>query len=238
MPEFEARRIAHAGGGIDGNVYTNSYEALDFNLERGFAFFEIDFSFTTDRKLVCIHDWRDSYKRAFGLEQAEKPDLATFEFLVDNRSKYRKCTLGGLAEWLELNPSATLVTDVKEHNLKALRLISEEVSDFSTRVIPQVYFPENFGAVKDIGYRSIIWTLYRFHGTDDDVLGWVEKFEGPFAVTMSMAKAQTALPERLSELGIPTYVHTVNRQGVARRFREKYKVTEIYTDFLHPERLE
>jgi arylsulfatase A-like enzyme len=49
--------VAHAGGGIKGRSYTNSLEALDENYRRGFRFFELDFNWTSDNQLVCIHDW-------------------------------------------------------------------------------------------------------------------------------------------------------------------------------------
>ena len=53
---FEPLRVAHAGGGIDGETYTNSYEALDRAVNDGFRYLELDLSFTSDDQLVCIHD--------------------------------------------------------------------------------------------------------------------------------------------------------------------------------------
>ena len=233
--EFEALRVAHAGGGIHGETYTNSYDALDLNLGKGFTYFEIDFSFTRDGELVCIHDWDGSYKRSFGLEPAERPDLATFETLLRTHSKYKKCTLSGLSKWMRENPAARLVTDVKRSQVKALAMISEKIPDSGERVIPQIYQPEEFDRVKEIGFRSIIWTLYLYGGTDKDVLAWTERFKKPFAIAMSKGKAATSLPRELAKKGIPTYVHTVNEAGEVKKFRDQYGVTEIYTDFLAPE---
>ncbi len=62
------KRIAHAGGGINGITYTNSYEALDLNYGLGFRYFEIDFTYTTDQKLICLHDWKKAFKTVFGKE--------------------------------------------------------------------------------------------------------------------------------------------------------------------------
>ena len=58
-------RIAHAGGQVNGATYTNSLEALEENYQAGFRAFEIDFSFTSDRQLVCLHDWEESFTRSF-----------------------------------------------------------------------------------------------------------------------------------------------------------------------------
>ena len=38
------KRVAHAGGSFQGNTNTNSLEALNYNYDNGFEYFEIDFS--------------------------------------------------------------------------------------------------------------------------------------------------------------------------------------------------
>ena len=48
-------RIAHAGGQYQGQIYTNSINVLNENKDK-FQLFEIDFHFTFDKKLVCIHN--------------------------------------------------------------------------------------------------------------------------------------------------------------------------------------
>ena len=58
--------IAHAGGGIKGQNYSNSIEALDLNYAKGFRYFEIDFSWSSDRQLVCLHDWHKRFTKVFG----------------------------------------------------------------------------------------------------------------------------------------------------------------------------
>lgn len=49
-------RIAHAWWTFNWYNYTNSLDALEYN-KYFFDLFEIDFSWTNDEKLVCIHDW-------------------------------------------------------------------------------------------------------------------------------------------------------------------------------------
>jgi hypothetical protein len=231
---FIPRRVAHAGGGINGETYTNSYEALDLNKSKGFLYFEIDFSFTKDDKLACIHDWNISFKKAFGFEISEKPTLAELTNIAKNKSKYELCTLDGLAEWMRNNPETILVTDIKENNLKALSILRGKIPEASTRVIPQIYQPWNYRAVKNIGYESIIWTLYKYSGSNNSVLDWSEQFDGSFAITMPIERAESNLPILLSKKYIPTYVHTINNRKQFTRLIDLYNVTEIYTDFLSP----
>ncbi|MBW2667469.1 MAG: sulfatase-like hydrolase/transferase [Deltaproteobacteria bacterium] len=231
---FEALRVAHAGGGYNAQAYTNSYQALNRSVRKGFAYIELDFSFTSDGHLVCIHDWDESFTRAFGFVTETAPTLEEFESIVANTAKLENCTLAGLARWMRENPSATIITDVKERNVAALAIIAEHLPDAGTRVIPQIYQPANFGTVKALGFESMIWTLYRYRGNTREVLAHVQEFEPPFAITMDKRRARTQLPMKLARLGTHIYVHTVNDPEEAARFQTENGVTEIYTDFLDP----
>ncbi len=52
-------KISHAGGGIQNTSYTNSLEALSNTLNNKQKVVELDFKFTKDGTLVCIHSWKD-----------------------------------------------------------------------------------------------------------------------------------------------------------------------------------
>jgi phosphoglycerol transferase len=234
-PNFQPRRVAHAGGAINGETYTNSLEALDQNIKNGFSYFELDFSFTKDRRLVCIHDWQHSFEKAFGFLPTRMPTFEDFETLVENKSKFELCTVSTLATWMGKNPSAIIITDIKQDNLEGLKILAKKIPEFETRIIPQIYDPQNFQAVKMMGYKQIIWTLWSYDGSNDDVLDWVDRFHGTYAITMTKDRATSDLPRRLAKRNIPTYVHTVNTLKEMNKFVKDFGVTEIYTDFLHPE---
>jgi glycerophosphoryl diester phosphodiesterase len=231
---FMAYRVAHAGGGINRKTYTNSFEALDTNIKKGFKYFEIDFSFTKDGKLVCLHDWKHDFKRSFGFEVNEKLTLKEFNYLVKNKSDFMKCTADSLADWMKANSSAYIVTDVKGNNIKALNIIIKTLPNAKARVIPQVYDPSNLETIKDMGFKKIIWTLYRYRGSNDDVMRWVTNIDIPIAVTMPKSRADSTLPKKLKERNIPTYVHTINSTKDAEKYIKQLGITEIYTDFLQP----
>jgi phosphoglycerol transferase len=235
VANFRTLRVAHAGGAINGKTYTNSLEALDYNVKNGFLYFELDFSFTQDRRLVCIHDWKQHFKSTFGFLPKEKPTLEVFESLVKNKSELNQCTLETLANWMKQNTYAFIITDIKEDNLHGLKLISEYIPEFETRIIPQIYNPNNYNKVKRMGYKQIIWTLYDYKGSNDDVLGWSDKFNGPFAITMPKGRAVSDLPRKLADKHIPTYVHTINTLEQMNEFINDFGITEIYTDFLRSE---
>eukprot|EP00978_Attheya_sp_CCMP212_P002691 scaffold5504_cov47-Attheya_sp.AAC.1 len=225
---FEALRIAHAGGGINGTTYTNSYQALNVNMEKGFLYFELDFIFTSDDKLVCLHDWGNKFEQLFGFKTSEKLTLKEFEQLVNDRSKFTLCTLDGLAVWMKENPSAYIVSDVKENNVKALSLIYRTLPDAHKRVIPQIYQPQNFDVVKRMGFDQIIWTLYHFDGSTESVLFWITMFQGPVAITMPTSRAESTLPADLKIMNVSSYTHTINDAQEAERFITKFGIIEIY----------
>ena len=231
---FQVHRIAHAGGGLGRTTYTNSYQALTANMEKGFRYFEIDFTFTSDDRLVCLHDWGDNFKRTFDFETDQRLSLEDFERLSKENKKFTNCTLHGLAEWMRQNPTAYIVTDVKDDNLKALKRIHEVLPDADSRVIPQIYEPSNFNTARSMGFHQLIWTLYRYWGSGYHVLQWTDQWQVAVAITMPREWAETPLPKALGERGIPTYVHTINKSEEMDMFLTQFGVTEIYTDFLAP----
>ena len=236
--KFIAHRVAHSGGAVDGHTYLNSYEALDHNIKKGFRYFEMDFLFTSDDQLVTLHDWDTCFKGFFGFEPDEPLTLEEFEQLIAQvHPKFTPCTLNGLAKWMEKNPGAYIVTDVKKgKNMIALKKIFLALPNAKRRVIPQIYRPEEFDQVKEIGFEQVIWTLYGYRFKEDNaaVLEWTKKFSGPFAVAMSKSIAKNNLPRELKKQGVPTYVHTVDRKNEKDEFVYKYGITEIYTSVLRP----
>jgi len=120
-----------------GKTYTNSLDALTHNINHGYELFEIDFSWTADRHLVCIHDWEVGFKRSFGVEAKEMPTLTVFQQLVHDKSDFNKCTLDSLINFLDENPLASVVTDVKKDNIRALSVISTKFPFFYHWIIPK-----------------------------------------------------------------------------------------------------
>jgi len=223
--------IAHAGGSLHGETYTNSIEALEANYEQGFRFFEIDFSLTADNVPVCIHDWEQSYVEAFGKDASPAPPtLQEFERLNAANSKYTRCTGGTLIKWLQSHLDATLITDSKEKNEVILAFLQEHFPEFRERIIPQIYQPEEYDAIKNMGYERIIWTLYRYDKTNEEILSNVKDM-ALFAVTMPKERVISGLAIDLNQQSIPSYVHTVNNLHEAKTYFA-LGIDGLYTDSL------
>ena len=135
-PKVSIGRVAHAGGDLKGRAYTNSYEALEESYSEGFRYFEIDFNFTADNQLVCIHDWDVTWPSMFDGDSTRTPTLQEFIARSEKLSGVTPCTLDGLSLWMLSHPDAVLITDVK-----GIELVHAAIPDSTQRVIPQSMGP-------------------------------------------------------------------------------------------------
>lgn len=231
-PEFQ-QLVSHAAGSIYGYRYTNSLEALEESYKNGFKLIELDFDWTSDDQLVLIHDWESTVERMFMiparvLSLREFKELETFQDLS-------LMDLSDLVAWLKKNNDAYIVTDIKDRNVEALRIIAEKHPEIKEQIIPQIYSMEEYSQVQEMDYTNIILTLYKTYYNDDEIIKFA-KANKLFAVTMNIQRGYTGLAKKLKDEGIATYVHTVNSLHT---FEELFEngVTGIYTDYFHANKL-
>jgi glycerophosphoryl diester phosphodiesterase len=249
--------IAHAGGAVNRQTYTNSLEALNTNYEKGFRFFEIDFSWTADGELVAAHDWDDSYQELFYVPAELKgkvPTSAQF-FQLKSKRGLTQLSLEDVLAWAAEKQDVFIVTDVKDKNLKALRKIRNRIEKYEKYIIPQAYSYLEYDDILKLGYKYIILTLYRMEidpaealrlskNNSQDIkdelrrcftaeLIQFSKENSPFAITMPGRIARSGVAALLQQNNTTVYVHTVNDQNLFAALK-KMGVFGIYTDFLAP----
>lgn len=230
-PPPEITAIAHAGGIIHGKGYTNSIEALDNTYNRGFELFEIDFVWSSDNQLVCLHDWDRTPKWLLNYHGEKPLSLDEFNQLKNDEFNLTPCNIDRLNQWLKSHPNAYIVTDIKHDNIKGLNLITRQINNYKDRIIPQIYQPHEYQPIRDLGYRFIIWTLYKFQGDQDLVLKHAAEMD-LLAITMPKTRAEKGLATSLKPLGIPTYVHTINKLDEVILYKTQYGLSSVYTDVL------
>lgn len=224
MPQY----IAHAGGQINGIFYSNSLNALESNYQKGYRFFELDFNWTKDNKLVLIHDWDETFNELFEV----KPIKVTYvEFMnLTMVNSLIQLDVNSLIDWLSEHNDVMIITDVKENNIEALRILKSKITSEKNFFIPQVYSFSEYEKAKSMGYENIIITLYRSVYTDDEIISFVNRNK-VWAITIPMMKAFTFLPRNLSKNGIPVYAHTINNP-LLYKILQYNCVLGIYTDTL------
>ena len=101
--------IAHAGGGIDGFIYTNSKEAVLNSIDNGFMYIELDLFLSQDENLLCIHDLYEFNKMTDTNDTSLTINTEEFK----SRVIYKKYTPLTLTEVLQMhnNYSFILVID-------------------------------------------------------------------------------------------------------------------------------
>jgi|GEM_PF-3245614 len=231
-PLTPPRLVSHAAGGFNARRYRNSMEALDYNYALGHRMFEVDFSWTADQRLAGIHDWGSTYKRLFPqADHQQRPTYAELlDLLMDNNESI--ITLARLRQWLSAHPDAYIVTDIKSKNVTALETMKEELQDQYRQVVPQLYHPHNYQAIKTLGYEHIIFTLYATRLSTDEIIAFVT--DNPLlAVTLHpKKKGFSELVPRFNTMGVFVYVHTYNTLAEYQQYRE-LGADGIYTDFLY-----
>lgn len=234
----EEKRICHAGGsvtGADGKKYkyTNSLEAFRLSLERGARLVELDFRISTDGALVCIHKWKKDFIREDGTRSEEAVSLEEFR-KGKIRGSFTPMTMEDVAKAMEEHPELYIVVDLKGDDFfRGYRILAQEYPELMARMIPQFYHASQFDDLYSLGYRAMIYTLYR-----------TSEWERSEAVLNSFAMRQvlagiTMGNYRVKDGGVflrqvlktrePVYVHTVDDPDRAHELFEM-GVSAIYTN--------
>lgn len=224
------RFIAHAGGSIAGIIGSNSMQALEENYKKGTRIFELDFEWTSDGQLVCLHDW-GTYTKLAQLERQKDPRMNFENFKKQNLIyNLKQMSVDDVVGFLKEHKDAYIVTDVKDANVSAQKIIAEKAGELKNRFIPQIYDTVEYSQVKNLGFDNIIFTLYRTSMSDYNVLEFAKR-NRLYAVTMdNMYRANTGLPNLLMSMGQRVYLHTENNDMKVAGYFNAGKAYGVYSD--------
>jgi glycerophosphoryl diester phosphodiesterase len=223
-PSFpvEARLVAHAGGAVRGLTYTNSQEALDGHYAEGYRVFELDFDWTSDGRLVVIHDWEKTSAQ-FGT----KPHVFSYDEYVSSRRRdgLHQLTFEDLCKWLQTHRDAFVVTDTKASNIRFLRYLQASGSDIGPQLIVQIYRMSELQAARQLGPRAVWLTVYKYH-----MPAWVlSRISGVDAFVIPVGTYDRYRNPLLMKR-VHFYVHSVPAQSVDETFRRLPDIYGIYVD--------
>lgn len=233
--------IGHAAGGYQKSTYTNSIDALEQNYSEGLRFFEIDFMKTKDRKIVCIHDWRNGY---LNYDEFKRKQYDQANFLM----KFNNCDLDTLGEFLAARPDASLILDTKIDEEKEgredavsffkeiTRHLTEKYQIAIGRIVPQAYSLDETKEYKASGYPNVIFTLYKVKAPKE--FAQACKLDG-VAITVHVSliiKGSVKVSAANAPNHCPIFVHPVEKlDQLAEAMKIAPQVRGIYTSFLRPE---
>lgn len=231
----EDRRIIHAGGYITspagkGRTYTNSAEALVNAYRAGNRVVELDFMWTSDGRLAGTHDWLSAVSPAI----TDGVPLPLEEWMrADVYEEFTPLCLESLAGFMREHPDLYVVTDVKVQNAAAAAVIAETCPDLKDRFIIQIYQDSEYDQVADLGFPSIIYTLYNLPPEDKRDTEHLTAFaaEHPLlGYTYPDALRDVwRYTARMKNTGVMLFVHTINdRDEIQTCYAEGF--TAVYTD--------
>ncbi|OGF26797.1 hypothetical protein A2331_05580 [Candidatus Falkowbacteria bacterium RIFOXYB2_FULL_34_18] len=215
--------IAHALGGVNGEIYTNSLEAFEYNYKNGKRLFEVDLSLALDGDLVAFHD--------------TPINLTSEDFKSKKiKDKYTSLSFSDIINLMKSYPDIKIITDVKDDFYKSFdviinRLKEQEDESLFKRLIPQVYNKETFYYLKKQAvFDEVIYTLYKTEAGDAQVYNLI--IQNPIIknLTLFPSRFSEKLTRELNRVGVKTFVHTVNDEDVMLYFLDK-GVFGFYTDF-------
>jgi len=218
----EPRLVAHAGGAVRGMTYTNSREALDEHYREGYRLFELDFHWTSDSRLVLVHDWGTT-----SMLLGKKPHVFSYDEFVSskNRDNLHQLTFEDLREWLRAHRDAFVVTDTKGSNIRFLRYLQANGGDIRPQLIVQIYRMSELEAARQLGPRAVWLTVYRYAYPAWALsrISGVDAFVIPAA---SYSRYRYLMVEERAHF----YVHSVPAQSVAETFHRMAGVYGLYVD--------
>ena len=226
------RFIIHAAGFVQNAAgeqvpYTNSRDALLNCYADGNKISEIDFRISSDGFLVCTHEWNQAYKDGKPLSDA----VTQAEFLTCKiYGEFTAMTLSDLALFMREAEDFRIVTDIKDNNIAGCAIIARTCPDLLDRFIIQIYHAYEYDIIRALGFRNIIYTLYRTSESERNP-AVLEKFAQTHPLvgfTYWDSWADTYL-DTCKRMGIPSFVHTVNDREKREEFL-RAGVAAVYTD--------
>lgn len=259
------RLVAHALGGINGQDYTNSYEAFIYNYNNGYRIFETDLIMTRDGHLVARHDWylnnlikferKIPYSLGFlkslrlqdtddGRKIEGYPSIDEFKSILV-RGIYKPLDFIDIVHLLEEYPDIYIVTDTKgmskeevERTFKYIVNQADKIdSEVLNRIIPQIYNEDMLGYIKNVHkFPSYIYTLYQLEDRNEDEIIKFAKENNIKVIVMPKESYSDTFMEKLKAEDIYVYVHTVNDLKEV-SFYSNNGIYGFYTDFIIPENI-
>lgn len=214
--------IAHAGGAIDGYIYTNSKEALMNALDKGFKYIELDLYETIDSNVVCLHSLED-YKIMTSTD-SEIIDTNTF---LSHRlyGKYTPMTLNDAIKIWEEHPFC-FVTD-KISDPKVLNRYFRKNRD---KVIVEAFTLDDYFKLKVAGYKPMLTSDGSIKGMIWLIItNWTNsKISG--VVTCHVCDLLLRI---YKNMGVEVMLYTVNEESYLKSHIGK-DIDVVYTDFIYP----
>lgn len=244
--------VRHAGGEFHGITYSNSMNAIAGSIARQSNLMEIDLVPTRDGDWHCFHDFEEVFQltglrarmdRLIHKWYAKVPRWAypgdwsfprEAEVLaqvrrIDQTTGLHHCSLAALNQLSKEHPGVRFITDTKYDNHALLLVLSRLKTD---AFVPQVYSLPEFRRAQQLGFKNIVYTLYKqgdfspLQPILNDKALWKIVFPAAWACEGAPHKPPAWLNQFRGEI----MVHTIN--DLSELCRSDVRVDGVYSDKL------
>lgn len=159
-----SNRIAHAGGRVDGKTYSNSMEAVDSSIDRGFTAIEVDVVQCKDGFIVA----HDGMEASYGVKDFGEVHEAEFNARCRVYGRYTPLNFDWLAMKSRQCPAVRWVIDAKvsgprDYGRLLQRLVRAGVQD---SVVPQVYNVFDAAVAISHGFDVLLFAMWKHFAWD------------------------------------------------------------------------
>ena len=217
--------IRHAGGSIDGKIYTNSLEALTKSIELGYNFIELDLQISLDNKIIFTHDWK-TFKKQTNSKSSERI----------TKEKYLKKKIFNKYQTIDSNEINNLM--VKYENLY---LITDKINDFKLirdsflkfeNIIIEIFGVKNYIKsffIKDMKNKNRLFSTHLSfkHRTFINLMNIKQ-----IAIPCSRILLNEIYAKEFVADGGDIFCYTSNDEKQIQNLFDKKLITKVYSDHL------
>lgn len=221
--------IAHAGGGVDGKVYSNSIQAWNHSYELGTRLFDADLTFTADGVLVLRHDWNDNLEQNIAIKDGkfiydEQLGQINNKEYADKRLDYNDFRKNKIYEkydpmdcldmlcFMNKHRDVYAVCDMKEDLAKSYAqlvqtAVQNDMTEVLERIVVSIYDYEDLESVRNVySFKNIMIRQYTKSPHNYYELLRFCKENNIHAVSVYKSYAEDEGISQLSEHNIHVYV--------------------------------
>ncbi|WP_289750584.1 glycerophosphodiester phosphodiesterase family protein [Muribaculum intestinale] len=147
----EQSYIAHGGGAVDGNMRTNSLEAVEHAISKGVKYIELDLQQTCDGRLVAAHDWC-TFNQLTGRDTLSDRVPAYNEFKACRiLGRYKPMTYETIDSVFSSNSDIILVTD----KIKDIEVLDKFIGQLKDRMLVECFSRKQYDDCIRLGYTPM-----------------------------------------------------------------------------------
>lgn len=201
--------IAHAGGGIDDEVYTNSREAMKNSYKQGFRLFEFDIATTSDEKLVARHTWDESLGQNIEGGQPIPYQIFMKDLYFD---KFHPLDFKQIIRFMATHPKAYVILDGKVESPEDVTTLYKKINSalkwtpkfIKNRLIPQMFYKSDISTIRGYGFKNVLYVVGREPYTAASLSKFCKE-NNIEAVSLSVYRSNPVIVKTLAESKIKSY---------------------------------